>query len=107
MHLRLFEADNINGIEDHRGFATFPQLNKLKENDLVLIAEEPLEGADRKPVKKICNAEFLMKMVKKEKTGIFLACVASTRAKNANYVDIRVDAGFVENYFFMNQVRLF
>jgi len=43
-----------------------------------------------------------MKMVKKEKTGIFLACVLSTRAKNANYVDIRVDAGFVENYFILN-----
>lgn len=59
-------------------------------------------GTDRSPVKKICNAEFLMKMVKKEKTGIFLACVLSTRAKNANYVDIRVDAGFVENYFILN-----
>ena len=60
VHLRLFEADNINGIDDPRGFATFPSLQKLKENDLVLITEEPLEGADKNSVKKICNAEFLM-----------------------------------------------
>jgi len=26
VHLRLFEADNINGIDDHRGFATYPKL---------------------------------------------------------------------------------
>ena len=107
VHLKLFEADNINGIEDQRGFNTFPMLQKLKENDLVLITEEPLEGADRKPVKKICNAEFLMQMVKKEKTGIFLACVFHSRAKDANHVDVRVDAGFVEHYFTLNQVKLF
>ena len=102
VHLKLFEADNISGIDDPRGFMVFPMLKKLKENDLVLISEEPLEGVDRHPVKKICNAEFLMQMVKKEKTGIFLACVFHTRAKDSNHVDVRVDANFVENYFTLN-----
>ena len=46
-------------------------------------------------------------MVKKEKTGIFLACVFHSRAKDINHVDVRVDAGFVEHYFTMNQVKLF
>jgi len=35
-------------------------LQKLREHDLVLLTEEPLEGANIKPVKKICNSEFLM-----------------------------------------------
>ena len=75
VHLKLFEADNINGIDDPRGFAQFPMLYKLRENDLILLSEEPLTGFGKKPVKKICNAEFLMQMVKKERTGIFLGCV--------------------------------
>ena len=107
VHLRMFEADNVNGIDDPRGFSTFPMLQKLRENDLVLITEEPLLDADSKPVKKICNADFLMKMVKKEKEGIFLACVFHSRAKDSNFVDVRVDAGFVENYFTYNQIKLF
>lgn len=107
VHLKLFEADNINGIDDARGFMLFPMLQKLKENDLVLISEEALEGLDRNPVKKICNAEFLMQMVKKERSGIFLACVFHSRAKDTNFVDVRVDANFVQNYFTLNQVKLF
>jgi len=43
-----------------------------------------------------------MQMVKKEKQGIFLACVFHSRTKDANYVDVRVDAGFVEEYFMLN-----
>lgn len=39
VHLRLFEATNINGIEDRRGFMTFPMLQKMRENDLVLLTE--------------------------------------------------------------------
>jgi len=107
VHLRLFEASNVTGIEDNRGFLTFPMLQKMRENDLILLSEKPLEEADLKPVKKICNAEFLMQMVKKDRQGIFLACVFHTRGKDANFVDVRVDAGFVENYFMLNQHYLF
>lgn len=107
VYLRIFEADNIHGKADPRGFSIFPMLQKLRENDLILLSEEPLEGANQKPVKKICNSEFLMQMVKKEKGGIFLGCVAHSRAKDSNFVDVRVDAGFVENYFTLNQHHLF
>ena len=103
VHLRLFEADNINGIQDARGFMMFPNLKMLRENDLLLLSEKPLEGTDKNTVKKICNAEFLMQMVKKEKTGIFLASVQHSRQKDHNYVDVRVDAGFCETYFTLNQ----
>ena len=41
-------------------------------------------------------------MVKKEKSGIFLASVAHSRGKDANFVDIRVDASFVQDYFMLN-----
>ena len=60
VHLRIFEANNINGIENQRGFMTFPMSQKMRENDLLLISEKPIEGVDEKPVKKICNADFLM-----------------------------------------------
>lgn len=77
-------------------------LQKMRENDLLILSVEPLEGARTKPVKKICNADFLMKMVEKKHEGIFLACVFHSRAKDTNYVDVRVDAGFVEQYFLLN-----
>ena len=79
VHLRLFEAENLNGIDNGKGYAEFPMLQKLREHDLVLLTEEPLEGANTKPVKKICNSEFLMQMARHEKTGMFLACVHHSR----------------------------
>ena len=90
VYLKLREANNINGIEDVKGHPTFPMLQKMRENDLILLSEQPLEGASNKPVKKICNAEFLMQMVKKEKQGIFLACVFQSRnkQKDENFVSV-------------------
>ena len=82
-------------------------LHKMRENDLLLLSEQPLEGAHNNSVKKICNAEFLMQMVNKKREGIFLASVFHSRAKDTNFVDVRVDAGFVEKYFLLNQMTLF
>ena len=57
VHLRLFEADNVQGVDDPRGFVRFPMLQKMRENDLLILSEQPLEGSQ---VKKICNADYLM-----------------------------------------------
>lgn len=83
-------------------------MQKMRDNDLILFSEEPLEGVNQgKPVKKICNADFLMGMARQEKSGIFLACVTQSRKKDANHVEIRVDAAFVDKYFRDNYVELF
>jgi len=46
VHLRLFDADNINGTDNGKGYSEFPMLQKLREHDLILLTEEPLEGAN-------------------------------------------------------------
>lgn len=108
VHLRLYDADNTDGKDYGKGYMEFPVLQKMRDNDLMLFTEEPLEGVNKgKPVKKICNAEFLMKMAKEEKKSMFLGCVTQSRKKDANHVEIRVDAAFVEKYFRDNYVQIF
>ena len=43
-----------------------------------------------------------MQMVNQERQGVFLASVLHSRAKDSNFVDVRVDAGFVQEYFLLN-----
>ena len=58
-------------------------------------------------MKKICNAEFLHQLFKKEDRKAFLGLVVAPRNRENNYVQVKVDASFVDKFFSLDMIYLF
>ena len=76
--LKIFDKDKPRGVEGRAGFITFPNLDRLRELDLVMFSKERFTEPDK--VKKICDAAYLHNLISNcEKEEKFMGVVAVTR----------------------------
>lgn len=91
IYLKLSENDNNNGKTSNEVTGNFntpyPNLDSLKEFDLLLLSKEELETNN---VKQLTSTKFLKDVQSKQ--GMMMAIVDCKRKSDKNYLLIRVDA---------------
>ena len=82
---KLFDKKYPKGVESRSGYIAFPNLDRLRELDLVMFAQEKFTEPNK--IKKVCDAEFLSNLKGDvENQNKFLGIVSATRQQDKNYI---------------------